>query len=137
MKIQTGMGILLAVIGLGWATERVEGAEKCLRASSSASLRDPVASEADGGLYDIQNKDMPHGLTEGPLRGGYNGQVLRQPGRALHRRPWHCVEAYFKLNTLDLQNDQPNRDGIARGGSTGSSLSSTPTWCYDPPTSSR
>lgn len=28
---------------------------------------------------------------------------------------WHCVEAYFKLNTLDLQNDRPNRDGIVRG----------------------
>jgi hypothetical protein len=28
---------------------------------------------------------------------------------------WHCVEAYFKLNTLDLENDRPNQDGIVRG----------------------
>ncbi len=27
MKIQTGVGILLAVIGSGWATERVKGAD--------------------------------------------------------------------------------------------------------------
>ena len=26
-----------------------------------------------------------------------------------------AIEAYFKLNTLDLQNDRPNRDGIVRG----------------------
>ena len=28
---------------------------------------------------------------------------------------WHCIEACFKLNTLDPQNDRPNRDGIVRG----------------------
>lgn len=27
---------------------------------------------------------------------------------------WHCVEAYFKLNTLDLENGRPNRDGVVR-----------------------
>ena len=28
---------------------------------------------------------------------------------------WHCVEAYFKLNTLDLQRDRPNQAGLVRG----------------------
>ena len=28
---------------------------------------------------------------------------------------WHCIEAYFFLNTLDIDKDQPNPDGIVRG----------------------
>jgi hypothetical protein len=28
---------------------------------------------------------------------------------------WHCVEAQFKLNTVDLKADKPNADGIVRG----------------------
>ena len=28
---------------------------------------------------------------------------------------WHCIEAYFRLNTLDPMNDQPNSDGVVRG----------------------
>ena len=28
---------------------------------------------------------------------------------------WHCVEAMFQLNSLDLQADKPNSDGIVRG----------------------
>jgi hypothetical protein len=27
---------------------------------------------------------------------------------------WHCVEAMFKLNSLDLKADKPNADGIVR-----------------------
>ena len=28
---------------------------------------------------------------------------------------WHRVEAYFRLNSLDLTRDKPNADGIVRG----------------------
>ena len=28
---------------------------------------------------------------------------------------WHCVEAMFQLNSLDLKADKPNADGIVRG----------------------
>ena len=64
---------------------------------------------------DIQNKNMPHGLTQGPLKGGYNGTFYDSPNELFTDDEWHCVEAYFQLNTLDLANDLPNRDGIMRG----------------------
>ena len=28
---------------------------------------------------------------------------------------WHCVEALFRLNTLDPKADRPNPDGVVRG----------------------
>ena len=28
---------------------------------------------------------------------------------------WHCVEAMFQLNSLDLAADKPNADGVVRG----------------------
>ena len=28
---------------------------------------------------------------------------------------WHCVEAMFRLNTLDLKADRPNANGVVRG----------------------
>ncbi|MFO0924216.1 MAG: hypothetical protein U0905_17200 [Pirellulales bacterium] len=33
---------------------------------------------------------------------------------------WHCIEARFKLNTLDLEKDRPNPDGIVQGWFVGS-----------------
>ena len=64
---------------------------------------------------DIQNKDKPHGLTQGELKGGYNGRMYDSKDEVLTDDKWHCIEAYFKLNTLDLKNDTPNKDGIVRG----------------------
>jgi hypothetical protein len=64
---------------------------------------------------DIQNQDAPHGLTQGPLRGGYNGRFYDSEQRLFTDDKWHSVEALFKLNTLDLTRDQPNADGIVRG----------------------
>lgn len=64
---------------------------------------------------DIQNQSMPHGLTQGPLKGGYNGTLYDSPTVLFTDDKWHCIEACFKLNTLDLKNDRPNRDGIVRG----------------------
>jgi hypothetical protein len=63
---------------------------------------------------DIQNKNAPHGLTQGPIKGGYNGMLYDSADKLFIDDEWHCVEAQFKLNTLDLKGDKPNRDGIAR-----------------------
>lgn len=64
---------------------------------------------------DIQNKDQPHGLTQGPLKGGFNGRMFDSEEVLFDDADWHCVEALFRLNTLDLAADKPNRDGIVRG----------------------
>jgi hypothetical protein len=64
---------------------------------------------------DIQNKDAPHGLTQGQLRGGYNGKFYDSQERLFVDDQWHCVEAMFRLNSLDLKSDKPNADGIVRG----------------------
>jgi hypothetical protein len=63
---------------------------------------------------DIQNKDAPHGLTQGPLRGGYNAMVYDSDKVLFRDNRWHCVEAMFKLNSLDLGADKPIPDGIVR-----------------------
>jgi len=63
---------------------------------------------------DIQNQNMPHGLTQGPLKGGYNAKVYDSAGVLFADDQWHRIEAYFKLNSLDLKNDSPNRDGVVR-----------------------
>jgi hypothetical protein len=64
---------------------------------------------------DIQNKDKPHGLTQGPLRGGFNGRFYDSKDVLFTDDGWHCVEALFRLNSLDLTADRPNADGIVRG----------------------
>ena len=64
---------------------------------------------------DIQNKDQPHGLTQGPLKGGFNAQLYDSKEVLFNDEEWHCVEAMFQLNTLDLVMDKPNADGIVRG----------------------
>lgn len=76
---------------------------------------EPVQGRLRLAAQDIQNKDQPHGLTQGPLKGGYNGQLYDSKEALFTDDEWHCVEAQFKLNTLDLQNDRPNADGVVRG----------------------
>jgi hypothetical protein len=63
---------------------------------------------------DIQNADAAHGLTQGPLRGGYNGRFFDSKERLFTDDRWHRIEAEFKLNSLDLAHDRPNADGEAR-----------------------
>jgi hypothetical protein len=58
---------------------------------------------------------MPHGLTQGPLKGGYNATLYDSQAALFTDDQWHCIEACFKLNSLDLKNDRPNRDGVVRG----------------------
>lgn len=64
---------------------------------------------------DIQNKDAPHGLTQGPLRGGYNGKFHDSKESLFLDYKWHMVEAMFKLNSLNVNRNKPNADGIVRG----------------------
>ena len=45
---------------------------------------------------DIQNRDTPHGLTQGPLRGGYNGTFYDSKDVLFTDDAWHCVEAMFR-----------------------------------------
>lgn len=76
---------------------------------------EPVNGKLRLAAQDIQNKDMPHGLTQGPLKGGYNGQFFDSMDVLFKDDEWHCIEALFQLNTLDLKADKPKADGIVRG----------------------
>jgi len=64
---------------------------------------------------DIQNKDRPQGLTQGPLKGGYNGRFFDSKTELFKDDGWHCVEAMFRLNSLDTKAGKPNADGVIRG----------------------
>ena len=76
---------------------------------------EPVGGKLRLAAQDIQNADTPHGLTQGPLKGGYNGEFYDSKQVLFDDDQWHCVEAYFKLNTLSLAGDRTNRNGIVRG----------------------
>ena len=76
---------------------------------------EPVNGKLRLAATDIQNEKMPHGLTQGPLKGGFNAMVYDSPETLFTDDQWHCIEACFKLNTLDLEKDRPNLDGIIRG----------------------
>jgi hypothetical protein len=76
---------------------------------------EPVNGKLRLAAQDIQNKDAPHGLTQGPLKGGYNGKLYDSRDELFTDDKWHRVEAYFRLNSLDLAKDKPNADGIVRG----------------------
>ncbi len=76
--------------------------------------------EANGGRLrlgatDMQNASAPHGLTQGPLRGGYNGKLYDSKQVLLDDAEWHCIEAMFKLNSVDVENDKWNANGELRG----------------------
>jgi hypothetical protein len=76
---------------------------------------EPVNGKLRLGATDMENEAMPHGLTQGPLKGGYNGKLYDSKETVFNDEKWHCIEAQFKLNTLDVTNDKPNADGIIRG----------------------
>jgi hypothetical protein len=76
---------------------------------------EPVNGRLRLGAQDIQNKDAPHGLTQGPLRGGYNGTFHDSQDRLFLDDEWHCIEALFALNSLDRRADKPNANGVVRG----------------------
>jgi hypothetical protein len=64
---------------------------------------------------DIQNKDKPRGLTQGPLKGGYNGRFFDSEKPLFADDRWHSVEAQFSLNSLDAKQDKAVADGVVRG----------------------
>jgi hypothetical protein len=75
---------------------------------------EPVGGRLRVAAQDIQNKDAPHGLTQGPLRGGYNGRFQDSKEKLFTDDGWHCIEGYYRLNTLDLGADKPRPDGVWR-----------------------
>ncbi len=76
---------------------------------------EPVNGKLRLAAQDIQNQDAPHGLTQGPLQGGYNGQLYDSRDVLFDDGKWHCVEAMFQLNSLDMAKDEPKHDGELRG----------------------
>jgi predicted amidohydrolase len=76
---------------------------------------EPQAGKLRLAAQDIENAHAPHGLTQGPLRGGFNGKFYDSKDVLFTDDVWHCVEAFFRLNSLDLKTDQPRRDGVVRG----------------------
>lgn len=76
---------------------------------------EPVGGKLRLAAQDIQNANAPHGLTQGPLKGGYNGKFYDSQNVVLKDDQWHCVEAYFKLNSLDQQTGRARQDGIVPG----------------------
>jgi hypothetical protein len=76
---------------------------------------EPVNGKLRLATQDTQNNDMPHGVTQGPIRGRFNGMIYDSAESLFNDDQWHCIEAQFKLNTLALKHDRPNRDGILRG----------------------
>jgi hypothetical protein len=76
---------------------------------------EPVNGKLRLAAQDIQNEKLPHGLTQGPLRGGYNGRFYDSKEALFTDSKWHLVEAMFRLNSLDRARDRPNPDGELRG----------------------
>jgi hypothetical protein len=52
---------------------------------------EPVNGKLRLAATDIQNKDAPHGLTQGPLRGGYNGKLYDSKEVLFDDSKWHLV----------------------------------------------
>ncbi len=111
--------------GLGWTGRGYHPHLIQFMTTENDQWRGPAASHLtvyvepwDGRLrlaaQDIQNKDQPHGLTQGPLRGGYNAQMFDSAEALFTDEQWHCIKAMFQLNKLDLKADKPNPDGIVR-----------------------
>jgi len=76
---------------------------------------EPVNGKLRLATQDIQNDHMPHGLTQGPLKGGYNGMLYDSREILFNDDKWHCIEAYFKLNSLNTKDSVSNNDGIIMG----------------------
>lgn len=111
--------------GWGWSSRPYHPHLMHFMTTENAKFAGPAASHLtvyiepwNGRLrlaaQDIENKDKPHGLTQGPLKGGFNGQMFDSEDELFTDDAWHCVEAMFQLNSLDLQSDKANADGIVR-----------------------
>ena len=67
------------------------------------------------GATDMQNANAPHGLTQGPLMGGFNGTLYDSKEVLFNDDKWHCVEAMYQLNSIDTAAGTWKPDGIVRG----------------------
>lgn len=112
--------------GWGWSGKGFHPHMTHFLTTENGKFHGPAASRLtvyiepmDGKLrlaaQDIQNKDAPRGLTQGPLRGGYNGTMFDSKEKLFVDDRWHCVEAQFKLNSVDAEKGVTNRDGVVRG----------------------
>ncbi len=86
--------------GWGWSGQPYHSHLMHFMTTENAKYAGPAASHltvyiepCNGKLrlaaQDIQNKDQPHGLTQGPLRGGYNGQVYDSKDALFTDDRWH------------------------------------------------
>lgn len=76
---------------------------------------EPVNGKLRLAAQDIQNRDQPHGLTQGPIKGGYNGKVYDSRENLFVGDAWHCIEAFYQLNTLSADATKANSDGVLKG----------------------
>lgn len=76
---------------------------------------EPVNGKLRLGATDMENEFVLHGLTQGPVQSGFNGKLYDSKDDVFTDGKWHCIEAQFKLNTLDIANDKTNSDGVLRG----------------------
>lgn len=111
--------------GWGWTERPYHPHLMHLLTSENGKYYGPAAShltlyiEPQGGrlrlaAQDIENRETPHGLTQGPVRGGFNGTNFDSKDPLFTDDAWHCVEAMFRLNSLDLERDRPRADGVVR-----------------------
>jgi predicted amidohydrolase len=111
--------------GWGWSGQPYHPHLIQLLTTENDPYHGPAAShltvyiEPQGGklrlaAQDIENRDAPHGLTQGPLRGGYNGTSYDSKDVLFADDAWHSVEAMFRLNSLDRGRGRPNADGVVR-----------------------
>ncbi len=64
---------------------------------------------------DIQNAKASHGTTQGSAAGRVTTARCTTAKMTLFGDDqWHCVEAMFQLNSLDLKEDKANADGVVR-----------------------
>ena len=70
---------------------------------------------------DIENKDMPHGLTQGPLRGGYNGKFYDSKDVLFKDDKWHSSRPSSSSIAWTPRGASPGRTASSAAGSTASS----------------
>ena len=78
-------------------------------ASRLTTYCEPQEGKLRLALQDIQNKDAPSGLTQGPLKGGYNGTMFDSAAPVFKEDTWQVVEAFYALNAVG------QADGVVRG----------------------
>ena len=98
---------------------------------------EPVAGKLRLAAQDIQNKDAPHGLTQGPLRGGYNGKIYDSEENYSPTTSGTASKPTSSSTRSTSPPTSPTATASSAAGSMASWSSSTPTSSSAPPTSPR